>query len=141
MIWFQNYSISDVNKLNKNTMMEHLDIVITELQENSLVATMPVDHRTVQPLRMLHGGASAVLAESLGSIAANLTLDRDRFFALGMNLSINHLKSAFEGEKVTARAFPEHLGRSTQLWNIEVRNEREEIVALSRLTMVIKERK
>lgn len=120
-------------------MVEFLGIKFTEIGEDYVKATMPVDERTCQPLRMLNGGASLALAESLGSMAANIALDREKFVALGLEINANHLKSEMVGGTVTGIAKPFHLGRTTQVWEIQIKNSKDELVCVSRLTMAVKE--
>ena len=130
------YPLEELNKLSKNTILEVLDIKITGVGEDYIEATMPVDKRTHQPHGILHGGASVVLAESLGSIAAVLTIDQSQFYCVGVEINANHIKSVKSG-LVTGTAKPIHIGRSTQVWNIEIRNEAKELVCISRLTMAV----
>lgn len=135
-IWFQTSSLEKLNERNANTLIEHLDIRFIEIGEDYLKAEMPVDHRTVQPLGLLHGGASVALAETLGSIAANLVVDRAKKVCLGLEINANHLKSAKEG-KVIGTARPFHIGSSTQVWSIEIRNEEGQLTCISRITMAV----
>jgi 1,4-dihydroxy-2-naphthoyl-CoA hydrolase len=130
------YPLEELNKLSKNTILEVLDIKITGVGEDYIEATMPVDKRTHQPHGILHGGASVVLAESLGSIASVLTIDQSQFYCVGVEINANHIKSVKSG-LVTGTAKPIHIGRSTQVWNIEIRNEAKELVCISRLTMAV----
>jgi len=130
------HPLEELNKLSKNTILEILDIRITGVGEDYIEATMPVDKRTHQPHGILHGGASVVLAESLGSIAAVLTIDQSQFYCVGVEINANHIKSVKSG-LVTGTAKPIHIGRSTQVWNIEIRNEAKELVCISRLTMAV----
>ena len=120
-------------------MVEYLGMKFTEIGEDYLKATMPVNERTCQPLRMLNGGASLALAESLGSMAANLTLNREKYVALGLDINSNHLKSEMEGNDVTGIAKPYHIGRFTQVWEIKIYNSHNELINISRLTMFVKE--
>jgi 1,4-dihydroxy-2-naphthoyl-CoA hydrolase len=139
-IWFKEYSIEEVNKRGANTLVEHLNIEITKIGEDSLSGTMPVDHTTVQPARILHGGASCVLAESLGSIAANMVIDGSKFIAVGQSISANHLRPGVEGEEVLGVARALHLGRKSQIWDIELFNSQKKMICSSRLTMAIVEK-
>lgn len=122
--------------MRKGTLLETLDIRITELGDDYIKGDMPVDQRTVQPYGILHGGASVSLAESLGSIAAHLTVDPDKFYSVGMEINANHLRPATKG-RVTGMARPIHLGRSSQVWGIEISNEEGKLVCISRITMAI----
>jgi 1,4-dihydroxy-2-naphthoyl-CoA hydrolase len=117
------------------TLAEHLGITLTELGPDFLAGTMPVDARTCQPLRMLHGGASVVLAETLGSLAANAAnRDLGRRF-VGQEINANHLRPVHEGGLVTGVARPVHIGGRSQVWNIEIRDERGQLSCVSRITM------
>ncbi len=125
-----------MNQQSKGTLVEHLGIEMTELGEDYVKAKMPVDNRTRQPLGLLHGGAHVVLAESLGSMAANLCLDIKKEYALGLDINSNHLKSARDGF-VTGIAKPIHIGTKTQVWEIKIYDEKENLLNISRLTMMV----
>lgn len=127
-------TLDQLNALNKNTMAEHIGIEFVELTEDYLKARMPVDHRTWQPLKMLNGGASLALAETVGSMAANLTIDRNEYVALGLDINANHLKAAMTGY-VYGTARPLHVGKSTQVWEIRIEDEEGNLTNISRLTM------
>lgn len=135
-IWKRPISLERLNATNKNTMMEHLQIVYTDIGEESISATMPVCHFTHQPLGMLHGGASVVLAETLGSVAANFCVDDDNY-CVGLDINANHIRSMRSGY-VTGTAKPIHIGVSTQVWQIEITDERSRLVCTSRLTIAVK---
>ncbi|MFL5741401.1 MAG: hotdog fold thioesterase [Flavisolibacter sp.] len=139
-IWFKNFSLQEVRQRGANTMVEHIGIEITELGEDYLKGTMPVDHRTVQPMRILHGGASVALAETLGSLAANLVVDGEKKYCVGLDINANHIRAAKMG-KVTGCAKPLHLGGTTQVWSIEITDEQNRLVCISRLTMAVLDRK
>jgi uncharacterized protein (TIGR00369 family) len=128
------HSLDQLNAINKGTMGEHLGIEYIELTKDYLKARMPVDHRTCQPLKMLNGGASLALAETVGSMAANLVIDRDEYVALGLDINANHLKAAMTGY-VYGTARPYHVGKSTQVWEIRIEDEEGNLVNISRLTM------
>jgi 1,4-dihydroxy-2-naphthoyl-CoA hydrolase len=134
-IWKKSVSVDHLNNNRVNTMVELLGIEVTELGEDYLAASMPVDARTHQPMGVLHGGASIALAETVGSIAANLAVD-EAHYCVGLEVNGNHLKSVRSG-KVFATASPIHLGRSTQVWEIKITNEKAENVCFSRLTMAV----
>ena len=140
-IWFKPYAVHDVAQRGKGTMVEHIGITITEVGDNFLRGTMPVDQRTVQPMGILHGGASIALAETLGSIAANLVVDPENFYCVGLDINGNHVRSAKAGSVVTGTASPLHLGRTTQVWNIEINNEEGKLVCISRLTLAVLSKK
>lgn len=135
-IWRRRPTIEGLNKLSKNTLLEQLEIVFTEVGNDYLVATMPVDHRTHQPFGLLHGGASAVLAESLGSSAANCCLDMEAEYAVGLEINANHLRSVRSG-KVTGTTRPLHIGRRTQVWETRIEDEAGRLACVSRLTMAV----
>jgi uncharacterized protein (TIGR00369 family) len=117
-----------------------LGIELLELSAQRVVATMPVDDRTRQPFGLLHGGASIALAETVASLGAAAGIDRTRFAAVGQEINGNHLRPKMDGV-VKATAVPVHVGRSTQVWSIEIRDEQERLVCISRCTMAIVERK
>jgi len=140
MIWFKKYTTEELNKFGENSLGDNLGIEFTEITDNSLTATMPVDSRTVQPFRILHGGASAALAETLGSVCAMMCIDVEKFIPVGLELNINHLRSETSGF-VTGICTAVHTGKSTHVWNIEILNAAGKKVAVSRLTVMILERK
>lgn len=121
-------------------MAEHIGIEFTEICEDYLKARMPVDPRTFQPLKMLNGGASLALAETLGSMAANLVIDRSKFVAFGMEINANHVKAARSGY-VHGTARPLHVGKMSQVWEIKIEDEEGDLVCISRLTMAVVETK
>lgn len=136
-IWFnKTLTIADIQPLGKNTMGEHLGMVFTELGDDYLKATMPVDHRTTQPYGLLHGGASVALAETLGSVGAALVADPEKFICVGQEINANHLRSVRDG-LVTGIAKPVHIGASSQVWEIKIYDEREKLVCISRLTVAV----
>lgn len=136
-IWFQKtLKVADIQPLGKNTMGEHLGMVFTELGDDYLKATMPVDHRTKQPYGLLHGGASVALAETLGSVGAALTIDPLKAICVGQEINANHLRGVREG-LVTGIAKPVHIGASSQVWEIKIYDEREKLVCISRLTVAV----
>ncbi len=126
--------------MSERTLVQHLGIEFSAVGADYLEATMPVDHRTIQPLGLLHGGASVALAETLGSVAATMLLDLGKQYAVGLEINTNHLRSVREG-LVTGKATPIHIGKSTHVWGIEIRNEEGKKVAISRITMAILDRK
>jgi 1,4-dihydroxy-2-naphthoyl-CoA hydrolase len=137
MIWF-NKSIqpSDLQPLAKNTIAEQIGIEFTEVGPDFLKAQMPVDHRTHQPYGLLHGGASCVLAETIGSVASALVIDQSKFICVGLEINANHIRSVRSG-MVTGTATPIHIGASTHVWDIRINDEREKLVCISRLTVAI----
>lgn len=135
-LWKQPPDLARINGWSANTMMETLGIRITAVGDDWLQGTMPVDHRTHQPYGLLHGGASVVLAETLGSTAAMLTLDPDQELAVGLDINANHLRGVRNGT-VTGTATALHLGRTTQVWEIRIENEEGALVCISRITMAV----
>ncbi len=117
-------------------MMGHLGIVITEVGDDYIAGTMPVDHRTIQPMGLLHGGASVVLAETLGSIAGSLSCNAPEEYVVGLEINANHIKSARSG-LVTGIARAVHIGGRTQVWEIRITNEANELVCISRITLAV----
>ena len=131
-------SLEDLNRLSAGTAIERLGIVMTELGEDFLRGTMPVDERTLQPYGLLHGGSSALLAETLASSAANLCLDEPgKQQAVGLEINCNHVRAARSG-LVTGTARPLHVGRSTQVWDIRIEDEQGRLVCASRLTLAVR---
>ncbi len=129
-----------LNEFSKGCMVEHIDIVFTEVGKDYIKAEMPVSHKTTQPFGLLHGGASVVLAETLGSVAAGVIVTPLGKMAVGLEISANHIKGKKEG-KVTGIAKPVHIGRSTHLWEIRITDEKEELICLSKITMAILDKK
>ncbi|SHF50383.1 hotdog fold thioesterase [Vibrio gazogenes] len=138
-IWKRPIDIDLLNQTSVNTMMEHLNIVYTEVTDSTISATMPVCHFTHQPLGMLHGGASVVLAETLGSVAANCCVDEGAY-CVGLDINANHIRAVRSGT-VTGVAQPMHIGVSTQVWQINIHDERDRLVCTSRLTIAVKHKK
>lgn len=136
LIWFKNYSTDDVRFLQKGNMLEHIGIELTEIGEDFVKARMPVDHRTVQPMNILHGGASVALSETLGSIASYLVVDHKQFDCVGLDINANHIRQVSSGF-VYATARPYHIGRRTHVWSIEITDENRKLVCVSRLTMAV----
>ncbi|EPP2132126.1 hotdog fold thioesterase [Vibrio sp. PBL-C16] len=138
-IWKKPVSIEILNATSKNTLIEHLQIKYTDFTDDSLTATMPVCSFTHQPLGMLHGGASVVLAETLGSLAANFSVDEGSY-CVGLDINANHVRAVRSGH-VIGTATPLHLGISTQVWQIDITDERGRLVCTSRLTIAVKQHK
>ena len=138
-IWRITATPAELNERGSRTLPGYLGIRVTEIGPDFLRATMPVNERTHQPFGVLHGGASVALAETVGSLAAMLCIDTDHL-ALGQDINANHLRSISSG-LVTATARPFHLGRSSHVWHIEIRDEQERLVCVSRLTMAVVERR
>jgi uncharacterized protein (TIGR00369 family) len=133
-IWKDTPDIPTLCALSKGNMGAHLDIQFTAIGDDFLTASMPVDHRTVQVYGILHGGASVVLAETVGSVAGSLCIDQEKYAIVGVEVNANHLRPVRSG-RVYATARPIHLGRTMHVWDIDVHDEREKLVAKSRLTL------
>lgn len=131
-----NITLDILNESSKNSMVAHLGIIYTAIGKEHISAKMPVDHRTHQPMGLLHGGASVALAETLGSVAATFSVDHEKYTCVGMEINANHVKSLTEGW-VTGTARPMHIGKSTQIWQIIINSESGELVCVSRLTLAV----
>ena len=129
-------ALKRINTFQNNTMTEQIGIEITDFGDDFICGRMPVDHRTVQTFGLLHGGASATLAETLGSIAGGLKVDRELQTVVGVEINCNHLRSAKDGW-VYGKATPVKIGRKIQVWNIEIKNDDEKLVCVSRLTLAV----
>lgn len=140
-IWFKkDINLEKLNQFSTNTMNELLGISITEIGENFLKATMPVDRRTHQAYGILHGGASAALAETLGSIGSVIIVDPEEYICVGVEINANHIRSVRDGY-VTGTAVPLHIGASSHVWDIRIVDKNEKLVCVSRLTVFVKKRK
>jgi 1,4-dihydroxy-2-naphthoyl-CoA hydrolase len=141
MIWFKEYTLEDLNDLRgvqKDNINKHLDIKITEIGDDFLKGTMPVDHRSKQPFGILHGGASCVLAESLGSIAAWMCIDPTKQRAFGLEIHAHHLRPVDHGS-VTGICKSLHRGRTLHLWQIDMFNEEGKMNCTCRLSVAIRD--
>jgi 1,4-dihydroxy-2-naphthoyl-CoA hydrolase len=137
MIWYARPTLEQLNRPTP-TLVSHIGIEFTEIGDDFLKAKMPVDHRTHQPFGLLHGGASVALAETLGSVGAFLSIDREKFSAVGLEINANHVRSVRSGW-VHGTARPIHRGKTTQLWEIRITDEADKLVCISRITMAILE--
>lgn len=133
-------TLEALNAMGKNTLAEVLDMHFTEIGDNYLLLRMPVNKNTHQPYGLLHGGASAALAETIGSVASWLCIDPEKQFCVGMEINCNHIRGKREGY-VTARATPLHLGATSHVWDIRITDEQEKLVCVSRLTMAVLKQK
>jgi 1,4-dihydroxy-2-naphthoyl-CoA hydrolase len=138
-IWRIQTSVEQLREYSRNTLSETIGIEITEIGPDFLRATMPVSPRTHQPMGVLHGGASVALAETVGSVAAALCVDQKLYMCLGQEINANHLRPVSSG-LVTATARPYHIGKRSHVWQIEIRDEQERLVCVSRLTMAVVDR-
>lgn len=136
VIWHARPTLEELHGWDENTLAAHLGIEYIEIGDDFLRARMPVDARTVQPMGLLHGGASVALAETIGSIAANHCVDRLRYRCVGLDINANHLRSATHGW-VIGTARPLHIGRTTQVWEIRIEDEADHLTCISRLTMAV----
>lgn len=135
-LWKTQPDIDQLNARQKNTIGEVLDIRFEAFTDDSISASMVVDHRTHQPFGLLHGGASVVLAESVGSMASYLCIDTTRFYCVGLEINANHLRAVRSG-RVTATARPVHIGRSTHVWDIRLNTDDGKLNCISRLTIAV----
>jgi 1,4-dihydroxy-2-naphthoyl-CoA hydrolase len=135
-LWFREYTLEELNQIMADTLISHVGIEIVEIGDDFLRARMPVDKRTRQPMGILHGGASVVLAETLGSAASNLAINRDEFYAVGLEINANHVRSVASGS-VIGTARPLHLGKTTQVWEMQIRDEDGKLVCVSRMTNAV----
>ncbi len=133
-IWKSPLTLEDLQKHCENTLVSHLGIVFTEKGDDYLVAEMPIEPYHKQYTSILHGGASAVLAETIASAAALCAVDSTTHTCVGLDLNINHLKPVSSG-KLIAKTFPNHIGKTTQVWTIEIRDNEARLIAISRLTV------
>ncbi len=138
-MWKKSFDLASLNASSCNTLMAHLGIEYVAFDEHSLSATMPVGPNTHQPMGLLHGGASVVLAETLGSLAANMCVDEGSY-CVGLDINANHIRAKRNGV-VTGITRPLHIGVSTQVWQIEIVDEQQRLICTSRITMAVKSHK
>lgn len=136
-IWKREFKLEALNNISENTCNEYLGIEFTEYGDDYIMARMPVNERTVQPMRILHGGASVVLAETVGSVAATLCIDDPAKTAVGVSINASHLRPAREGSVVTATCTPIRIGRTLHVWDIKIRDEKDRMTCICRLTMAV----
>lgn len=132
-IWHHNVTVEQLNERGKNTLAEFIGIQFTEVGDDYLIATMPVDNRTKQPIGILHGGANVVLAETMASTAANIVIDIEKQYCVGLEINANHIRSTTEGV-VIGKTYPLHIGRTTHVWQVEIKNELGKLTCVSRMT-------
>ena len=135
-IWARSTTVEKLNTRSTDTLVAHIGIEYTAIGDDYIQARMPVDSRTVQPARILHGGASVVLAETLGSVAAHHCIDPTQKMAVGIEINANHVRSVRDGY-VTGTVKPLHIGHSTQIWQIHIRDDQERLVCISRITLAV----
>lgn len=139
-IWKGSLTLEHFEQMHRNTLAERIGIRISEIGEDFLRATMPADHRTVQPAGIVHGGANVALAETVASVAATCCIDRERYYCVGQEINANHLRSVREGI-LTATARPFHIGGRSQVWGIEIVDDAGRLTCISRITMAVVERR
>ncbi|MDH3647807.1 MAG: hotdog fold thioesterase [Gammaproteobacteria bacterium] len=138
-VWFRPPDLEALAKQRQDTLVQHLDISFSEIGDDYLRATMPVDETTKQPFGLLHGGASVALAETIGSVAANLAVDTSKFYCVGMEINANHLRPVRAG-RVTGTGRPLHVGGKTQVWQIAIHDEADRLICVSRITLAVLDR-
>ncbi len=139
-IWKTEETLEGLRERSRNTLVEHVGIEYLEIGDDFITARMPVDERTRQPYGLLHGGASVVLAETLGSVAARLAVDNDKKYCVGIEINANHIRPAREGH-VTGTVKPVHTGSSTHVWEISITDGDGRLVCVSRITLAVLDRK
>ena len=140
-IWFdKNLSVEKLKPFGLGTMTEHLDLEWVEVGDDFLKARLPVNQKTIQPYGLLHGGASCVLAETIGSVGSAMVVDHSKYYCVGLEINANHIKGVRKGY-VTGVATPLHLGSTTHVWEIRMYDESEKLTCISRLTVIIIPRK
>lgn len=139
-VWFRQVTPEEINRRGRDTMSDHMGVVFTEVGPDYLRATMPVDHRTIQYMGILHGGASAFLSENIASVGANLAVNPDKKFCVGLEINANHLRSVSDGV-VTATARPLHRGKTTHVWDVRIEDQQKNLVCVSRMTLAVRERR
>ena len=135
-IWIERPTLEGLHDIHIGTAVAHLGIEFTGIGDDHLSGRMPVDHRTVQPYGIVHGGASVLMAETLGSVGAAWCIDRARFICVGQEINANHIRAVSSGH-VSGTARPIHIGRTSQVWGIELRDDRERLTCISRLTLAV----
>ncbi len=135
-IWRFPITVEMLNQRNAGTLSDHLNIVFTEIGIDFLIARMPVTANHLQPFGIMNGGASCVLAETVGSVGGNCCVDFEKHYCVGLDINTNHIAAVGSGD-VIAIGRPFHLGRQTQVWSIEIRDERDKLISVSRLTLIV----
>ncbi|MCF6767799.1 hotdog fold thioesterase [Thiotrichales bacterium 19S11-10] len=138
-IWKTPVSKEDMNQRGEGTLSDLLGIIYTEVGDDYVKAEMPITDKVKQPIGIMNGGASCVIAESVGSCAANYAVDITKEYCVGLDINTNHIRAVYKG-KVEAIAKPFHIGRTTQVWSINIYNEADKLVSVSRLTMAVRKR-
>lgn len=135
-IWFTTPTLAELNCFNDKTILGPLGILITEMGPDFIRGTLPAGPQTFQPMGLIHGGANVVLAETLGSVGANMVVDNAKYYCVGQEVNANHLRGVSEGV-VTGTARPVHLGRTSQVWEIKIENAAGKLTCIARLTMAV----
>lgn len=138
-IWWSEISIAEFGDRSRRTLNESLGIEVTRIDPDALHGRMPVDHRTVQPAGVLHGGASVAFAETLASWAGHLAVDRERFHVVGQEINANHVRPGRPGTWVHGVARPLHLGRRAHVWEVRITTEDDVLICISRCTLAVLE--
>lgn len=137
-LWKNTWTVDELTQLTRGTLVDHLGIRFVEIGKSQLVAELPVTSVTAQRMGFLHGGASLALAETVGSLASQMAVDRDAYMAIGLDINANHCRPVGAGEVVRAIAKPLHLGRQTHVWEVRLETEGDKLVCIARLTTAIK---
>lgn len=135
-IWFDNYTLEQVLFVEKGSMSEYIGMEFTEIGDDFIRGRIKITEKVRQPFGLLHGGASVALAESLGSIGANLLIDPAKYYCVGLDINANHIRGVREGY-VNGEARPLHIGKATQVWEIKLTDDAGKLVCISRLTMAV----
>lgn len=135
-IWHNKPSLTEINALNEGTLGEHMSITFTEIGDDFIKASMPVDNRTKQPFGLLHGGASVALAETIGSVASWCAVNRELFIGVGIEINANHVKAVTSGI-VTGICTPIHVSGKNHVWDIKIYNDKNELCCVSRFTCTV----
>ena len=135
-IWQREITLALLVERSQRSLVDHLGIEFLEIGDDYLTARMPVDHRTRQPFGIMHGGASCTLAETVGSMAAHFCVDIEKNYCVGLDINTNHIRAIKAGD-VFAKASPYHLGKSTQVWAIEIKDQTNQLISVTRLTMAV----
>ena len=135
-VWVTPVSLDEINARCRGSFSDHLQIAFTDFDHNSLTAKMPIEKTSMQPMGIMHGGASAALAETVGSAAANYCVDQSKEYCVGLDLNINHLRPV-TGGYIESIATPLHLGSKTQVWEIKIFDTSRKLVSIARLTLMV----
>lgn len=141
MIWFEKISIKKANDFVDGCLSDLLDIKFTEIGKDFLIAKMKISKKHIQPFNTMHGGATCVMAETMGSVAANLCIDFSKQFCVGLDINVNHMKPVQIGTVLMAKAIPLHIGKATHVWEIKIFDENKKMVTSSRLTVSVLNKK